>query len=152
MSASEIISLVAVVLSFATSLYALTYSRFSIKSSFKTASARTEMTIRGNINLAIEYAEGKMVLHRNDPSAINAEILKNATLRIANLYDDVCGLYLRGKIDKKGFFDNYQKEIKVAIETLKADYPEHLGEYKRLAEVFEIGQNPDSQSSDEIYD
>ena len=143
MTASEIISITAIALSFATSFLALYFTRRSMKVNFKSSSARTEITIRNAINLALQYMDDKIIAEEKDPTQLNHRILTDAVLRVANLYDDVCGLYLRAKIDRSSFFFSYKDEIIQVIKMLETDYPKHKDKFPRLKLVYEISQTPE---------
>jgi len=138
MTSAEIISIIAIVLSFVTSFFALIFTRRSMKVNFKSSSARTEITIRNAINLALQYMDDKIIAEEKEPTQLNHRILTDAVLRVANLYDDVCGLYLRAKIDRSSFFFSYKTEIIQVVKMVEADYPKHKDSFPRLTKVYEI--------------
>jgi len=82
--------------------------------------------------------EERTIAYRLDQSKLNKEILDHSVLRLANLYDDVCGLYLRAKIDKRGFFPNYENELVDMVNVIQKEFPEHMIYYPRLAFIIEI--------------
>lgn len=152
MTRYEIISLIISFLGLGTAFFSFVAARNSEKSAKESAIATSliekgmlEMQIRSSINESSNRRDDLMIRLQTDTKNKALVIASESALENwINTYDEACGLYIDGKVDKQRFKKNYYNEIVDLVQDKNFDEyfnPEFKSKYQKMIIVYKEWTN-----------